>query len=65
MDSSYIVLKELAGNAPPTLNPIQAFMAPHVHAIIQFWIAVWFFTAFVVLFHLVLEYRRSRRHLTE
>ena len=61
----YIVLKELAGNAPPTLNPIQQVMAPYVHEIIVFWLTVWCFVGLVLLLHLYQEYRKSRSSHSE
>jgi len=60
MDTHYVVLKELAGNAPPSLDALQQFFAPHAHALIVFWTAVWIFTAFVVIAKLIREYRASR-----
>lgn len=60
MEPGYIILKELAGNAPPTFSPLQEIMAPHVDLLILFWTTMWFFVAFVVLFKLYREYRDSR-----
>ena len=60
MDRTYIVLKELAGNQPPTLNPIQQFMEPHLHALIVFWTTVWVITCVAVLYKGYKEYRRAK-----
>jgi hypothetical protein len=62
--NNLLVLKELAGNAPTSLDPLQQLLAPHVHELIYFWVAVWSVTAIVLLIRLVreyIEYRGKRR----
>lgn len=61
-DAPYIVLKELAGNAPPKLNAIQEVLAPHVYLLTNIWISVWIMTAILVCVHVWKEYREQRRH---
>ncbi len=56
-DAPYIVLKELAGNAPPELNAIQEILAPHVFFLTNVWISVCIMTAIVVCVHVWNEYR--------
>ena len=54
--SSYIVLKELAGNPPPELNTIQKILAPHSVALAHMWIALWVATALVLVYRVAREY---------
>jgi hypothetical protein len=56
-----IVLKELSGNPPVQLHPIQQFMAPHIDTMVAFWIAVWFATGIAVLLGLLRDYREHRK----
>jgi hypothetical protein len=56
-----IVLKELEGNQPTSLDPVQTFFAPHVDTLTTFWIAVWCVTAIVLLVRLGREYLEHRK----
>ncbi len=38
---TFIVLTELVGHAPASLNQIQAVIAPHVHSLTVTWLALW------------------------
>lgn len=62
MGTHYIVLKELVGNAPPSLNLLQQFFAPHAHALVLFWTSIWIITAFVMTGIAAREYRHERDH---
>ena len=59
-----IVLKELQGNPPVQLDTVQQFFAPHVDAMIMFWILVWCATGVFVLIKLGLEYVEYRKKNT-
>jgi hypothetical protein len=61
MNSSFIVLKALAGNDAPSLNAFQSFLAPHAELLSHAWFSVWCMTAIVVLVKLVREYVDHRR----
>ena len=52
-----IVLKELRGNDPVQLTPLQQFLAPHVTTLIDTWILIWCATAAIVVLKLIHEYR--------
>jgi hypothetical protein len=39
--TTYIILRELAGNPPPQLNAIQLLLAPHIDTITALWTAAW------------------------
>ncbi len=56
--TNLIVLKQLAGNDPVTLYPIQIMMEPHVDLIIAAWTALWFTTLTIVLYKLFREWRK-------
>ena len=56
-----IVLKELRGNAPTHLDPIQQALAPHVQLLINIWIAIWCVTAVFILVKLGREYLAHRK----
>jgi hypothetical protein len=56
-----IVLRELEGNPPVQLDPLQQFLAPHVEVLIAFWVAVWCGTAIFLLVKLAREYREYRK----
>jgi hypothetical protein len=56
-----IVLKELVGNAPPHLDPLQQLLAPHIEIINDFWLSVWCMTLIVLLVKLFLDYREHRK----
>lgn len=57
---TYMSVGQNGGNMPVTLDPIQQKLAPHVDALILFWVAVWAATACVVLYKLYGEYREQR-----
>jgi hypothetical protein len=56
-----IVLKELEGNQPTSLDPVQTLLAPHVDALTAFWITLWCLTAIVLLIRLAREYLEHRK----
>ena len=56
-----IILKELRGNAPTHLDPIQKALEPHAQLLINTWIAIWCVTAIVILAKLGREYLEHRR----
>lgn len=56
-----IELKQNAGNAPTSLDPLQQFLAPHVDTLIAFWFSVWVITAIVLLVKLWYEYKNRNR----
>lgn len=60
-DTTYLPMVENAGNSPAVLDPIQQKLAPHVDAMISFWILVWIITACVVLHRLYTEYCEQAR----
>jgi hypothetical protein len=55
-----IVLKELQGNPPTSLDPLQQVLAPYIEELTAFWVAVWCMTAVVLVVHLVREYRKHK-----
>lgn len=59
--TSLIVLKELAGHAPTTLDPLQQFIHAHYGAFQLFWIVLWYVTAAVLLITLWYEYKRQKK----
>lgn len=59
--SHIVVLKQLTGNAPAHLDPLQAFFAPYTNELILFWISVWITTAGVLVVKVVREYMAHRR----
>ncbi len=56
-----VVLKELEGNPPVTLDPLQQFLAPYAGTMTAFWVALWFATAIAVLLKLWHEYQESKK----
>ena len=60
--NNLIVLKELAGNPPVQLDRVQQFFAPHVDAMITFWVGVWILTSVVLLVKLAQEYIAHRKN---
>ena len=58
--TTYIVLKELAGNRPPHLDMLQQILAAHLETVSAFWISLWIMTFIVVLYQVYKEYRASR-----
>ena len=60
-----IVLKELGGNAPTHLNPLQELFAPHIHALTMFWIFVWCATALILVVKLTREYLAHRARMRQ
>lgn len=58
-----IELKQNAGNAPTSLDPLQQFLAPHVDALILFWFFVWCGTALVLLLKLWFEYKNRNKDI--
>lgn len=62
MDTSLpvIALKQLAGNEPTFLYPLQEFLLPYVDALSHAWLLVWVLTAIVLTYRLVREYQRTR-----
>lgn len=60
--STLIVLKELAGHAPVTLDPLQVFILQHIGFFTNFWIVVWWLTAAVLVAKFVREYRAHRNN---
>jgi hypothetical protein len=60
-EATFIILKELAGNPPPKLNAIQAFLAPHTNLLADVWVAAWVMTSLVVLWRLWYEYQAHRK----
>jgi hypothetical protein len=55
-----LVLKELAGNDPVRLFPLQELLEPHVPAITILWWLLWCATALYLLW-IVYRAHRSRR----
>ena len=47
----YIVLKELAGNQPPTLNKLQLLLEPNVGGITAVYWTLWITTALMVIYY--------------
>ena len=58
--TTFIILKELAGNPPPRLNAIQEFLVPYTELLVQFWVAVWVVTILTLLWVLWYEYKKQR-----
>jgi hypothetical protein len=56
-----IILKELEGNAPTHLDPLQQMLEPHIQTLTLFWVALWFATLAFVISKLVREYLQYRR----
>lgn len=65
MDTSLpiIALKQLAGNEPTHLYPLQEAMLPYVDLIAHAWIALWVLTALVLTVQLAREYRSYRNRV--
>ncbi len=62
--TTYIILKELAGNAPPELNALQQLLAPHIDFLSEVWISVWIMTGIVLVAKLWHEYKKQKRGRT-
>ncbi len=60
MEQPLIVLKQLTGNAPPTLSALQSMLVPHVELLTEIWVSVWITTAGVLLWKLFKAYREQR-----
>ncbi len=58
--TTLIVLKELAGHPPVTLDPVQQFIMAHYAAFSGFWIGLWCVTGVVLLVKLWYAYRRQQ-----
>ncbi len=58
--TTFIVLKELAGNPPPQLNAIQKMLAPHIELLTTLWISIWVVTAIVLVVKLRNEYKYQK-----
>lgn len=59
--STLLVLKELAGNEPTSLNMMQRLLEPHLDILILFWFSVWCATLVFVIRHALNEYRAQKR----
>ena len=59
--TTYIVLKELAGNLPPTLSITQMALAPHAPALIIIWKLILCATLLALLVYVAREYRATGR----
>ncbi len=59
-DQKLIVLKELAGNKPTQLSPVQQYIDHHIYAFSYFWFIVWCVTAATMLVKLWYEYKSQR-----
>lgn len=59
--TTLIVLKELAGHSPTSLDPIQQFIMSHYSVIHACWVVLWFVTAAVLLGKLGYEYTLQKK----
>ncbi len=62
MDSTttpLIILKELAGNQPASLNAVQVMFADHADTLTIFWFFMWCVTVIILIAYTVREYKRA------
>jgi hypothetical protein len=55
--ASFIVLKDLYGNAPTLLSPLQEFLSRHLDLLTNAWISAWIVTGAVLIWIYVRGYR--------
>ncbi len=53
-------LREIAGNPPTHLYPMQELLVPYTGWLIAFWFALWCMTAVVLIYRLAKEFRSCR-----
>lgn len=59
-DAPLIILKDLIGNEPTQLYPLQEMLVPHLHTLITGWFSIWCMTALILLVQLAREYIEHR-----
>lgn len=57
-----IELKQLIGNAPTTLSPIQEKLNAHIDTLVHMWWGVWWLTACILLAFLVRDYVKYKKN---
>ncbi len=63
--TTYIVLRELAGNSPNSLNAVQMLLEPHIDLLVMLWRVAWICTAVTVIAIYAQAYRRHRMNRYE